>query len=328
MDRSRVDTVSRTLLSLDAEQADRLCEGLTLLGFELEPDFTAHRLEHLEKMQPALFARLEAVASGIRLTREHVPDMLEAYARFKESGEALPEQVSFGHIDEVRIEIDSLLRSLHDRELFNGALLALLIERASGLPFADFMDRFLFQPLGMNRTSIYNRRKKPSTIDNYAYGYVYDRDLQQYRLPDDVEGLELVVFLDGIQGDGTVNATLMDLYRFDQAIRSGSLLPQKAWAEAFEPARLNGGETCGYGFGWILGGGEDTGPWSAHNGGWPGYSTCMYRYDNGGQTIIILSNTDKDAELSPLIVEAVHAILNGKPYRIPEHSARHGIQEE
>lgn len=207
-------------------------------------------------------------------------------------------------------------------------MLALLIERASGLPFASFMDRYLFKPLGMSRTSIHNRRKQPTTIDNYAYGYVYDTDLQQYRLPDDVAGLELVVFLDGIQGDGTVNATLLDLYRFDQAIRSGSLLPPAAWAEAFEPARLNGGETFGYGFGWILGDSEDTGPWSAHNGGWPGYSTCMYRFDNGGQTIIILSNTDKDGELLPLIVEAVHAILNGKPYRIPEPPAERSIPED
>lgn len=70
----------------------------------------------------------------------------------------------------------------------------------------------------MSETRVYNRRLRPERIDHYAYGYVYDVHSETYVLPDDLEETNYVVYLDGIQGDGTVNSVTSDLFRFDQAL--------------------------------------------------------------------------------------------------------------
>lgn len=53
-------------------------------------------------------------------------------------------------------------------------LLAVLIEKASGMSYADFLKQHIFTPVGMANTRVYNRRLRPEQIDDYAYGYVYD----------------------------------------------------------------------------------------------------------------------------------------------------------
>ena len=53
------------------------------------------------------------------------------------------------------------------------ALLASIIEKASGLSFADFLNKSIFNPLQMKNTFVYTRRLSPKKISNYAFGYVY-----------------------------------------------------------------------------------------------------------------------------------------------------------
>lgn len=134
---------------------------------------------------------------------------------------------------------------------------------------------------------MYNRRLQPETIENYAYGYVYDVHTEQYVLPDDVEETKYVSYLDGIQGDGTVNSTIHDLYLFDQALYTDCLINQVSKELAFTPASLKNGESVDYGCGWVLRDSPETGRIVGHSGGWPGYSTVMIRYIDQRKTFII-----------------------------------------
>ncbi|MCI4140334.1 penicillin-binding protein, partial [Bacillus vallismortis] len=61
-----------------------------------------------------------------------------------------------------------------------------------------------------------------------------------------------VVSLDGIQGDGTVNAVPSDLFRFDQALYPDNFISNDSKEAAFSPVRLINGETVDFGFGWVL----------------------------------------------------------------------------
>ncbi|ARV46481.1 penicillin-binding protein [Bacillus subtilis] len=200
-------------------------------------------------------------------------------------------------------------------------LLAVIIEKASGMSYADYMKTYIFSPTGMNETRVYNRRLRPERMDHYAYGYVYDVHFETYVLPDDLEETNYVVYLDGIQGDGTVNSVTSDLFRFDQALYQDKLISDASKEAAFSPVQLNNGETIDYGFGWVLQNSHEKGRIVSHSGGWPGYSTTMIRYIDHRKTLIYLSNKEEDAEYEQAILQAAENILFGQPYKIPERPA-------
>ena len=80
-------------------------------------------------------------------------------------------------------------------------LLSVIIEKASGINFGDYLAAEIFQPLKMSHTRVYNtRRSKKETIDNYAYGYVYDNETKRYVLPDSTKEFQQVVYQDAITG--------------------------------------------------------------------------------------------------------------------------------
>jgi CubicO group peptidase (beta-lactamase class C family) len=118
------------------------------------------------------------------------------------------------------------------------ALLASIIEKASGENFGDYLQKNIFQPLGMKSTLVYRRRYEKKTIPNYAFGYVYDRD-KKFALPDSVKEVAPVVFcLDGIVGDGTVNSTVNDLLKWDRALYTEKLVSKEMMNEALQPGTL------------------------------------------------------------------------------------------
>lgn len=194
------------------------------------------------------------------------------------------------------------------------ALLASIIEKVSGLTFANFLDQYIFKPLQMKNTLVYTRRFLPKQIDNYAFGYVYFDSLKKYVLPDELEETKMVVWLDGIVGDGCVNSTVNDLLKWDRALYTNKLLSTAGMKEIFEVAILNDKSKTEYGFGWEIEDNTDFGKIVCHSGGWPGYSTFIDRHITNDKTIIILQNHD---ELMPP-VNSIRNILYNKTLSVPK----------
>lgn len=174
----------------------------------------------------------------------------------------------------------------------NYVLLALLIEKISGIGYNPFMANEIFGPARMPHSRIYNtRREKQELIPNYAFGYVYSDSLGKFILPDlDSRVATYVYMMDGVVGDGGVNSTVMDLFRWNQALDSNTLVGQSTLQEAFSPAKLNNGETTPYGFGWAIEHKPVIGKIIYHSGGHPGYGTFMIRFSDLNSCVIILSN--------------------------------------
>lgn len=206
-------------------------------------------------------------------------------------------------------------------------ILALLIELISGQTFAVFLKEQLFIPLEMNHTRVYNRRIEEEEIPGYAYGFVYSFDDAAFVLPDTLKELDYVRYLDGIQGDGTVNSTLDDLLKLDRALYRDDFLVASLRDELFTPVRLDSDEPCEYGLGWIIETKEGMGRVVSHNGGWPGYATLMKRYIDQDMTLIVLLNTDKDLQYIQQVVGAMEHILCGEDYEPPLPSAERIIAE-
>lgn len=170
------------------------------------------------------------------------------------------------------------------------ALLASIIDKASGTKFPDYLAQNIFSPLGMTRTTVYRKRFDKKILDNYAYGYVEAPDGKFVMADSLPETATMVYSLDGIYGDGVVNSTTGDLLKWDQALYTNKLLPAETMREAFMDARLNNGKIFNYGFGWLLADSNEFGRYYFHAGGWPGYSTWMERHPRDNKTIIFLAN--------------------------------------
>ncbi len=170
------------------------------------------------------------------------------------------------------------------------ALLASIIEKVSGMSYGDYLHKVIFKPLEMTNTFVYRRRYEPKKMVNYAYGYVYSDSLKKYVLPDDLAETKIVVWLDGIVGDGTVNSTAIDLLKWDRALYTDKLISKESKNEIFTSAEISDKSKTNYGFGWFI---EDNGVYGNivnHTGGWPGYMTFIDRHIQNDYTIIVLLN--------------------------------------
>lgn len=161
----------------------------------------------------------------------------------------------------------------------NYCLLALIIEKVSGKPYAQFMREHIFQPLGMRDTYVldYNDLAQPG-LDQLAIGY------DRFRRPAENS------YLNGVVGDKGIFSTVEDLFRWDQALYHGELVSLATLEKAYEPAHRDLRDNDNYGFGWRINANHGN-KIIYHSGWWKGYKTYFIRKIEEKKTIIILTNT-------------------------------------
>lgn len=200
------------------------------------------------------------------------------------------------------------------------AVLASIIEKTWGTDYEKFLTRFIFQPLGMTHTFIYNSRRSTGKIPaNYALGFVYSDSLKRYILPDSLSKFDYVYYLDGIVGDGCVNSTTGDLLKWDRALYTNKLVSKATLDEMLSPLVLMSprDSTNFYGFGVMVQPKSPRGKVISHTGGWPGYSTLIVRRTDIDETIIALSNNET---LSGQVRAGIESILADEDLLMPyEH---------
>jgi len=170
------------------------------------------------------------------------------------------------------------------------AFLASLIQRVSGKLYHVFLKETIFDVLGMNDTYVIHKLYA-DLIPNKAKGYVR-RGGRYVHYEDD--------FNDGIVGDKGIYSTTDDLLKWDAALYSDVLVPQKSIEEMFVKNITLKGDSFNYGLGWRLPK-EDNVKMVYHNGWWHGYRCTLRRYTNDKNTLIILNNTNKN--IFPLVHE-------------------------
>jgi CubicO group peptidase (beta-lactamase class C family) len=200
------------------------------------------------------------------------------------------------------------------------AVLAAIIEKVSGMSYNDFLAKNIFQPLGMSHTFVYNSRRSTYKFPaDYALGYVYSDSLKRYILPDSLHNYDYVYYLDGIVGDGCVNSTTGDLFKWDRALYSNSIVSKTSLNEMLSPlVPTRAGDTSTYyGYGVMVMPHTSVGKTVSHTGGWPGYATMINRHTDRDETIIILSN---NASNIGLMNASLESILAGEDLTMPyEH---------
>lgn len=157
--------------------------------------------------------------------------------------------------------------SLYDYSNSNYVLLALIIERASGKRYADYMRDEIFAPLGMANTGLDPGDFSPlGGTRGYAGG-----------------ALDIPLDVSNLYGAGDLYSTVEDMHRLARALDAGTLLPPDLAAQMATPGHGN------YGLGWLI---EQRGPNRLvyHPGSMSGAATWFGRYPDAGLTIVVLSN--------------------------------------
>jgi CubicO group peptidase (beta-lactamase class C family) len=156
-------------------------------------------------------------------------------------------------------------------------LLASVVEKASGMPFATFMQKYIFEPLHMTNTFTYDP-ELVAQADKVATGHTGGR---RKRTPD---------YLDTVLGDKGVYSTVEDLYKWDQALYTQKLVKRETLEEAFTGSRRKKKLKEDYGFGWRIKTVESGDTVVYHAGLWHGYTTYLLRNPKDHSALIVLSN--------------------------------------
>ena len=157
------------------------------------------------------------------------------------------------------------------------ALLAAIVGKASGMPFATFMQKHIFEPLQMTHTFTFSRDTADQRV-KVAIGQTAGR---RKRTPD---------YLDTVLGDKGIYSTVEDLYKWDQALYSQKLVKRATLKEAFTGTRLKKRKGEDYGFGWRIRQLERGDTIVYHAGLWHGYTSYLLRNPREHSAIIVLSN--------------------------------------
>ncbi len=103
------------------------------------------------------------------------------------------------------------------------AVLAMVIEKISGQSFAEFMQKEIFEPLGMMQTSVY---QKDQEIKHRAYGY--SQIGRVFRMTDQST-------TSAVQGDGGIYSSVIDYQKWDDALYTNQLVPMAVIEKSLIP---------------------------------------------------------------------------------------------
>jgi CubicO group peptidase (beta-lactamase class C family) len=162
-------------------------------------------------------------------------------------------------------------------------LLGLIIEKASGQTYGDFLAARIFGPLGMDTARVNHQFE---IITNRATGYA----LQSNR----VLRSEFVSPTQPFAA-GALVGTVLDLAKWDAGLRTDQILRASDWQEMWTPVRLNDGRTHPYGYGFQTGDVRGH-PFVGHGGGIHGFTSFILRLMQDKLTVIVLVNTGADPQ--------------------------------
>ncbi len=157
----------------------------------------------------------------------------------------------------------------------NYAMLALIIEKITGLSYKEAMSEMIFKPLGMKNT------------------YVFDDDKDRKKIVPSYKGNGVEIgfdYLDNVYGDKNVFSTARDLLKFDRARQSPDFLKPELLKQVYTGYSNERKGTKNYGLGIRMINWETGQNFYFHNGWWHGNTSSYITLMKEGVTIIALSN--------------------------------------
>ncbi len=180
-------------------------------------------------------------------------------------------------------------------------LMYTIIEKASGMPFDDFMRTRIFIPIGMNETTYFEANK---TIPHMAHGYIPDLDRKDKGFKEYDYGEETFF---ATKADGGIYTSVEEFILWQKAMRDNKLITEVTKEEAWS-SKVNIPEIpyTGYGYGWFIEQRPDYPKKVYHtgdNGGFQIYAGVFP--EKGVHCLIFSTRNDRDREATVAQVDEV-----------------------
>lgn len=259
----------------------------------LEDDLTKHLPDYPTQGHRITLRRLLNHTSGIK-----------GYTELEEFGD-------FQRLDRPKAELVTLFSAKPfdfppgDEQIYNNSaffLLGLVIEQVSGQSYQEFVQRRLFDRLGMKSSYYCSER---AVRKNHAHGY-------------EVEDGRFVLkgFLDHDwpYAAGSLCSTTADLVAWTRALHGGQVLSAASYRDMVTPGVLGDGTPIRYGLGISVAdiGGRRA---IAHGGGIPGFLSEVQYYPDDDLTIVVLQNTAGPLNPRDTAKKIAEAVLGPAPSR-------------
>lgn len=198
----------------------------------------------------------------------------------------------------------------------NYCLLALIVEKASGKKFAEFIKEKIFTPLEMNN-SYCHTKVDAADIPGLATGYEFSSEKGEYVDAAEIYKGKGFKSNNAIYGTHGIKSTVEDLYKWDRALTENKLVKAETMEMAFTEVTLSSGRKAGYGFGWEIHEiGNDIEV--SHDGAINGYLSYISKDLKQDRTIIYLRN--KAAYGSRGLKRSIIKALVSKELSVPKAS--------
>lgn len=301
----RIGSISKTFTAIAVMQLRE--QDLLDLDDPVGEHLRSYRLAPARgSFRPVTIRQLLTHTGGIGEFRG-VADLFRPTIGLAAARDRAPSLADYYH-GKLRVEVEPGTKWAYANHGF--ATLGQLVEDVSGEPFASYMRKHLFGPLGMDSTDF---TRTDLIRDQLATGYMLRG-----------RGLKAVPDRDiAVQGAGAGFSTTADMARYAAALLGGGgpLLPPEVLAEMFRPQYQPDPRLPGIGLSFLRGdiGGHRT---VGHDGGWPGFISAMVVAPGDGLAVLSFANTGSVAPArvtDAILREALGAGADLPRTDVPEH---------
>jgi len=158
----------------------------------------------------------------------------------------------------------------------NYVLLGMVVEKASGQSYTDYLNENVLKRAGLTHTSVLD---PDAILPNRAHGYFKNGAQLLRARPSLISTIS----------DGALISTADDMIQWETALHGGKLISDSSYKLMTSPGALNNGHTRQYGFGTFLTPLGDK-PFLGHHGNSSGYSAGSGYFPSDHLSVIVLSN--------------------------------------
>lgn len=179
-------------------------------------------------------------------------------------------------------------------------LLHRVIEKASGMTYQQYLERMIFEPLGMTSSGICHGTPD---LPRRATGYGV-RNREWRRAPENAPAYYL--------GSGALCSSVTDMLTWLQALHGGKVLSEMSYAEMVRPATLADGTPLRYGMGLELRQDARGNDFIGHSGELTGYAASANWYPDAQMAVVVLMNNSFDSSPTAMVDELAAQFLPGE----------------